>query len=131
LLGERFKLARAEAEIAADALDGARCGTQALIVRIGRNSTCACACSMAGPAAGRQFRTCPAQLCPGRSRRRAWYQHARGCSIAGWISSSARRRWIVCRAGRSLGGQLARSARARAAGSTQVYLRYAPDRTPI
>lgn len=134
LLGERFKLARAEAEIAADALDRHDAATQAeLLVRIGRQQHLRLRLFDArGALLADSFVLAPPTFTLADPDRQAWYQNAarlldRGVDfIVGAPpveqyqepASSGAVSWPEVR-------------RARRAGTTQVHLRYAPDRTPI
>jgi two-component system sensor histidine kinase ChvG len=85
---------------------------------------------MARPAAGRQFRTCPAQLALVDPAGEAWYQHAarlldRGVDFIVGAPPVDR----YAEPADPSAANWPEVVRARAAGSTQVYLRYAPDRT--
>jgi hypothetical protein len=109
LLGERFKLARAEAEIAADALDRHDAATQAeLLVRIGRQQHLRLRLFDArGALLADSFVLAPPTFTLADPTARPGTRTRRGCSIAGSISSSVRPRSNSIRN---------RPARARSAG---------------
>jgi two-component system sensor histidine kinase ChvG len=134
LLGERFKLARAEAEIAADALDGASAAQQkALLVRIGREQRLRLRLYDArGQLVADSFALAPPSFALVDPAGEAWYQHAarlldRGVDFI--VGAPPVERYAE--PATSEAANWPEVIRAAAAGSTQVYLRYAPDRTPV
>lgn len=134
LLGERFKLARAEAEIAADALDGASLAQQkALIVRIGQEQHLRLRLfDGQGRLLADSFALAPPSFALVDPAGEAWYQHAarlldRGVDFIVGAPPVDR----YAEPADPSAANWPEVVRARAAGSTQVYLRYAPDRTPV
>ncbi|NKJ43516.1 MULTISPECIES: ATP-binding protein [unclassified Novosphingobium] len=134
LLGERFKLARAEAEIAADALDGGNAAQQkALLVRIGREQRLRLRLfDRHGRLEADSFALAPPSFALVDPAGEAWYQHAarlldRGVDFI--VGAPPVERYAE--PATSDAANWPEVVRAQAAGSTQVYLRYAPDRTPV
>ena len=134
LIEERFKLARAEAEIAADALDGttieqrrkllARIGTeQTLRLRLydGQSQLLADSFALAPPS----FALIDPETEP-------WYQKAarlldRGVDFI--VNAPSVQRYSDT--AEQPAGSWPEIAAARRSGKTEVFLRYAPDRTPV
>jgi two-component system sensor histidine kinase ChvG len=134
LLGERFKLARAEAEVAADALDGAPLAKQeALLVRIGRDQHMRLRLyDRHGRLAADSFALAPPSFALIDPAGEPWYQQAarlldRGVDFIVGAPPVERYAEPADPAARNWPEVV----RAQAAGTTQVYLRYAPDRTPV
>ncbi|BEU99639.1 sensor histidine kinase [Novosphingobium olei] len=134
LLAERFKLARAEAEIAADALEeAAPARRRDLLVRIGTERTLRLTYYDArGRLLDDSFQLGPPSFAFIDPAREPWYQKAaraldRGVDfIVGAPSIERYREPPQPGAGNWPEIALARETRA-----TEVYLRYAPDRTPV
>lgn len=134
LIGERFKLARAEAEIAADALDGNAAPQQKrLLARIGREQRLRLRFfDPAGKLVADSFALAPPSFVLADTADDTWLQRAarlldRGVDFivgAPPIESYAE-------PATSGADNWPEVLRARNAGATEVHLRYAPDRTPI
>jgi two-component system sensor histidine kinase ChvG len=134
LIGERSKLARAEAEIAADALDGAsRQQRRELLARIGTEQRLRLTLYDAkGRLLEDSFRLAPPPFAFIDPETEPWYQKAarvldRGVDFVVGAPAIERYREPP----QPGAGNWPEIARARAAGRTEVYLRYAPDRTPV
>ncbi len=134
LLGERFKLARAEAEIAADALDGASLAQQkTLLVRIGQEQRLRLRLyDREGRLVADSFALAPPSFALVDPTGEPWYQHAarlldRGVDFI--VGAPPVERYAE--PADPGAGNWPEVVRAHAAHSTQVYLRYAPDRTPV
>ncbi|MCW1382453.1 sensor histidine kinase [Novosphingobium sp. KCTC 2891] len=134
LLSERFKLARAEAEIAADALDGADSRQRrALLARIGTEQKLRLTLYDArGHLLEDSFQLAAPSFAFVDPASEPWYQQAargldRGVDFVVGAPMIERYREPP-QPGAANWPEIAR---ARAARRTEVYLRYAPDRTPV
>ncbi|WP_226017486.1 ATP-binding protein [Novosphingobium sp. FKTRR1] len=134
LIGERFKLARAEAEIAADALDGVpRSRVRTLLARIGTEQRLRLTLYDArGALLEDSFLLAPPPFAFIDPAREPWYQKAargldRGVDLVVGAPAIERYREPP----QPGAGNWPEIARARSAARTEVYLRYAPDRTPV
>jgi len=134
LLAERFKLARTEAEIAAIALTEARpAQRRAVLAEIGTAQRLRLTLYDAdGGLVADSFRLAPAPFTFADPAKEAWYQTAaraldRGVDLI--VGAPAIERYKE--PPQPGAGNWPEIARARAAHATQVYLRYAPDRTPV
>ncbi|MEO0031976.1 MAG: hypothetical protein RIS94_1734 [Pseudomonadota bacterium] len=134
LIGERFKLARAEAEIAADALEGAdRAQRRTLLARIGPEQRLRLTLyDASGGLIEDSFRLAPPAFAFVDPEREPWFQHAaraldRGVDFVVGAPQIERYREPP-QPGAANWPEIAR---ARQTGRTEVYLRYAPDRTPV
>lgn len=134
LIEERFKLARAEADIAAAALAGLpRARQRALLAQVGPKQ--GLRLTLYDPHGGLladSFRLAPPPFAFADPAREPWYQKAarvldRGVDFV--VGAPAVERY---REPPQPGAANWREiARARESGRTEVYLRYAPDRTPV
>ena len=134
LLAERFKLARAEAEIAAIALTEARPAQRsAVLAEIGTAQRLRLTLYDAdGGLVADSFRLAPAPFTFADPAKEAWYQTAaraldRGVDLI--VGAPAIERYKE--PPQPGAGNWPEIARARTAQATQVYLRFAPDRTPV
>jgi two-component system sensor histidine kinase ChvG len=134
LIGERFKLARAQAEIAADALAGAdREQRRDLLSRIGTEQKLRLTLYDAkGALLEDSFRLAPPPFAFVDPTTEPWYQKGarvldRGVDFVVGAPVIERYREPP-QPGATNWPEIAR---ARIAGRTEVYLRYAPDRTPV
>lgn len=134
LIGERFKLARAEAEIAADALDGVpQAQRKRLLARIGTEQRLRLTLYDAhGALLEDSFLLAPPPFAFVDPQREPWFQKAargldRGVDFVVGAPVIERYREPP-QPGAANWPEIAR---ARAADRTEVYLRYAPDRTPV
>ncbi len=134
LLTERFKLARAEAEIAAIALTEARpAQRRAVLAEIGTAQRLRLTLYDAqGGLVADSFRLAPAPFAFADPSKEAWYQTAaraldRGVDMIVGAPAIERYREPP-QPGAANWPEIAR---ARTAHRTEVYLRYAPDRTPV
>lgn len=134
LTGERFKLARAEAEIAADALDGASVpARRALLARIGTEQRLRLTLYDArGALIEDSFRLAPPPFAFVDPDKEPWFQNAARAldRMVDFVVGAPQieRYREPPQPGAANWPEIAR---ARAAGRTEVYLRYAPDRTPV
>jgi two-component system sensor histidine kinase ChvG len=134
LLAERFKLARAEAEIAAAALEQARPQQRReLLARIGTGQRLRLTLYDAdGGLIADSFRLAPAPFAFADPTRESWFATAaraldRGVDFVVGAPAIERYREPP-QPGAANWPEIAR---ARTAHATEVYLRYAPDRTPV
>ncbi|WP_225205763.1 ATP-binding protein [Novosphingobium huizhouense] len=134
LLAERFKLARAEAEIAADALEGADAvRRRELLARIGTEQALRLTYYDArGRLLDDSFRLAPPSFAFVDPAREPWYQTAaRGLDRGVDFIVGAPRIERYREPPQPGAGNWPEIALARRAQATEVYLRYAPDRTPV
>ena len=134
LLKERFTLARAEAEIAADALEGVRpAQRRAMLARIGTEQSLRMTLYDAkGALLEDSFRLAPPPFAFVDPQTEPWYQRVaraldRGVDFI--VGAPAVERYSE--PPQPGAGNWPEIARARNTGHTEVYLRYAPDRTPV
>lgn len=134
LLDERFKLARSEAEIAADALEGATPDRRlVLLARIGTEQGLRLRLfDAAGRLEADSFTLAPPPFAFIDPDSEPWYQKAarlldRGVDFIVGAPKVERYREPPTTAA----ANWPEIASARAAGETRVFLRYAPDRTPV
>lgn len=134
LVGERFKLARAEAEITADGLAAHAAAQQKrLLVRIGQEQRLRLRLfDRQGRLVADSFALAPPSFALADPRDDPWFQHAarlldRGVDFI--VGAPPVERYVEPAVpGAASWPEIAR---AREAGATAVYLRYAPDRTPV
>lgn len=134
LIEERFKLARAEADIAADALDGADSDRRAqLLARIGTEQTLRLRLYDAhGRLEADSFTLAPPSFALIDPDSEPWYQKAarlldRGVDFI--VNAPKVERYSDT--AEQPAGSWPEMQSARASGRTEVFLRYAPDRTPV
>lgn len=134
LIEERFKLARAEADIAADALDGASMAQRRqLMARIGTDQVLRLRLyNGEGQLEIDSFALAPPSFALIDPETEPWYQQAarlldRGVDFIVRAPSVER----YSDTAETPAGTWPEIAAARRSGQTEVYLRYAPDRTPV
>lgn len=134
LIEERFKLARAEAEIAADALDGAKMAQRKeLLARIGTDQVLRL--RLYDPESqllADSFGLAPPSFALINPETEPWYQKAarlldRGVDFI--VNAPTVERYSDT--SERPAGSWPEIKAARQSGRTEVYLRYAPDRTPV
>lgn len=134
LIEERFKLARAEAEIAADALDGASAAERReLIARIGSDQVLRLRLYDAeSQLLADSFALAPPSFALINPETEPWYQKAarlldRGVDFI--VNAPTVERYSDT--SEQPAGSWPEIKAARTSGRTEVFLRYAPDRTPV
>lgn len=134
LIAERFKLARAEADIAADALDGLTSERRAqLLARIGTDQVLRLRLYDAqGRLEADSFTLVPPSFALVDPNSEPWYQQAarlldRGVDFI--VNAPTVERYSDT--AEQPAGSWPEIRAARATGRTEVFLRYAPDRTPV
>ncbi|OYX62578.1 MAG: sensor histidine kinase [Novosphingobium sp. 32-60-15] len=134
LVEERFKLARAEADIAADALDGSPMAQRRkLLARIGTEQTLRLRLyDNQGHLLADSFTLAPPSFALIDPETEPWYQQAarlldRGVDFI--VNAPSVERYSDT--AEQPAGSWPEIAAARKSGKTEVFLRYAPDRTPV